>query len=414
MQNQVTFSDLSAHLYELIKSESYSKSTAKDMSFILKAFSTYMTENGLEEYTPEIGELLIRYCEQDLHVCSSRVSRAKNIVGKLNRLLQGMDGREALWTYKSVIVELPDDLMKSLDAYTAYCEDNGNRQTTLRYKRWICGRFLIRLADLGCKKTDEITGKLVQSAFLSLGYTRYWERIGPFLRFLFENGRLEHNYSKFIPHRNKHMPQPTVYSPEEIAIIESTIDRNTPAGIRNYAIILLLSRYGIRACDVASLTFENIDFANNRLHFIQQKTGAPWEGELLPEVKSAFQDYIENVRPDIGGCSKVFLTLMIPYKPVDSGAINTMVGAAFQNAEVDIAGRRHGSRAFRSSIASNLVNDSVPTEIVRRVLGHGTRHALKHYARIDIESMRLCPLSVPEPSGTFAELLSWNAGETHV
>ena len=75
MQNQVTFSDLSAHLYGLIKSESYSKSTAKDMSFILKAFSTYMTENGLEEYTPEIGELLIRYCEQDLHVCPSRVSR---------------------------------------------------------------------------------------------------------------------------------------------------------------------------------------------------------------------------------------------------------------------------------------------------------------------------------------------------
>ena len=201
--------------------------------------------------------------------------------------------------------------------------------------------------------------------------------------------------------------------PEEIAIIESTIDRNTPAGIRNYAIILLVSLWH-PACDVASLTFENIDFANNRLHFIQQKTGAPWEGELLPEVKSAFQDYIENVRPDIGGCSKVFLTLMIPYKPVDSGAINTMVGAAFQNAEVDIAGRRHGSRAFRSSIASNLVNDSVSTEIVRRVLGHGTRYALKHYARIDIESMRLCPLSVPEPSGTFAELLSWNAGETHV
>jgi hypothetical protein len=60
-----------------------------------------------------------------------------------------------------------------------------------------------------------------------------------------------------------------------------------------------------------------------------------------------------------------------------------------------------------------MIND-VSTEIVRRVLGHGTKHAIKYYARIDIESMRLCPLSVPEPSGEFAKLLSWKNGECHI
>ena len=108
------------------------------------------------------------------------------------------------------------------------------------------------------------------------------------------------------------------------------------------------------------------------------------------------------------------MTLVIPYTPMDYGAINTMVGALLRNAGIPINGRRHGSRAFRSSIASNMVNDNVSTEVVRRVLGHGTKHAIRHYARIDIQSMRLCPLAVPAPSGNFAELLSGKDGGSSV
>lgn len=58
---------------------------------------------------------------------------------------------------------------------------------------------------------------------------------------------------------------------------------------------------------------------------MQKKTGDPWESELFSEVKGALLDYIQNVRPKIEGCSQVFMTLMIPYKPVDCGVINTMV-----------------------------------------------------------------------------------------
>lgn len=74
----------------------------------------------------------------------------------------------------------------------------------------------------------------------------------------------------------------------------------------------------------------------------------------------------------------------------------------------------HGSRALRSSVASNMINDGISTEVVRRVLGHGTKRALKHYARIDIESMRLCPLPVPEPTGAFAGILSGKGAQLHV
>ena len=64
MDNCTKFSDLTAHLRELFKSASYSESTVKDMDFILRAFADCMDANGLDEYSPEIGEILIRYCEQ--------------------------------------------------------------------------------------------------------------------------------------------------------------------------------------------------------------------------------------------------------------------------------------------------------------------------------------------------------------
>ena len=67
MDNCTKFSDLTAHLRELFKSASYSESTVKDMDFILQAFSDCMDANGLDDYSPEMGEILIRYCEESLY-----------------------------------------------------------------------------------------------------------------------------------------------------------------------------------------------------------------------------------------------------------------------------------------------------------------------------------------------------------
>lgn len=415
MDNCTKFSDLTAHLRELFKSVPYSESTVRDMDFIFRAFSDFMDANGLDEYSPEIGKELIRYCEETLKVCSSRVTRAKIIVSKLNRLFQGLDGEEALWaTNKPTTVELPDSLLHGLDSFISHCRHNGNKDTTIHYKWWICSRFLKNLDNLGCSSLTDLSGELIQTAFLQLGYLRYWERIGPFLRFLFESGQIKRDFSKLIMSRKKYSPHPTVYTQDEISLIEDSVDRSTAAGIRNYAILLLLSRYGIRSRDISALTFENIDFTNNRLHFFQQKTGDSWEMELFPEVKKALQDYILTARPPLPDCSNVFLTSTIPYTPLSSFAINTAIWMLVAKSDVDITDKRHGSRAFRSSIASNMVNDRVSTEVVRKVLGHDTKHAIRHYARLDIENMRLCPLETPVPTGNFAKLLLWKGGEHHV
>jgi len=414
MENTRSVKVLSAQLCELLKSEAYTESTTRDMEFILKTLSSYMDNHSLGEYTPDVGERFVAYCDNDLHICSSRVSRAKNITGKLNRLLQGLNGRAALLPDTHKKFDLPECLMKSLTDYLAYCANEGNRKSTIEHKYKVCGRFLTHLADLGCKGIRDLTGENVQAAFLSLGFMRYWERIRPYLRFLFNTNLVDRDYSVLIHHSRFPMPQPTVYSPEEIASVESSFDLSSSSGIRNYAITLLMTRYGIRAGDVAALTFDNIDFTNNRLHFSQQKTSEPWEGELVSEVKVALQNYIENVRPNLKEYSQIFITLAAPYAPIAGLHINTMIGQQFKNAKINISGKKHGSRALRSSMASNMINDGVPTEVIRNILGHETEYALKHYAKIDMKGLRLCALSVPEPTGNFAQVLSGKGVISHV
>jgi len=115
--NTDSFETLLTRLYELLEAERYSESTMRDMRFILHSMSNFMKTNRLDGYSPEIGERFVAHCVNDLRICPSRISRAKNIAGKFNRLLQGLDGRAALLPDLAKRFELPDDLMIPLQEY---------------------------------------------------------------------------------------------------------------------------------------------------------------------------------------------------------------------------------------------------------------------------------------------------------
>ena len=67
---------------------------------------------------------------------------------------------------------------------------------------------------------------------------------------------------------------------------------------------------------------------------------------------------------------------------------------------INIAGKKHGPHSLRASLASSMVNDGISYETVRKVLGHDSPNAIRHYARLDIQMLRNCALACPAPSGT--------------
>ncbi len=179
-----------------------------------------------------------------------------------------------------------------------------------------------------------------------------------------------------------------------------SIDRGNATGKRNYAIVLLAARLGLRASDIANLKFENLLWEKSSLVFEQYKTGKPIEMPILAEIGNAIIDYLKYGRAKSDE-RFVFLIAQSPYKPINKGAITGIVHSYFVKSGVNIAHRRHGPHALRHSLAGVLLEKETILPVISEVLGHQSTASTSYYLRIDLKSMSKCPLEVPPVAAPF-------------
>lgn len=198
---------------------------------------------------------------------------------------------------------------------------------------------------------------------------------------------------------------PTVYSPEEISKVEASVNTDTLTGIRNLAMIRLATRMGLRSGDIAKLKWSEISFSTGNISIIQEKTDQPLTLQMPQEVADSLLLYLENIKKSSDD-GYVFHSMSAPYGRITTSIIRHAVNDSFIAAGIDTSGKKHGPHAFRSSMASSMVNDGGSYEMARRILGHSDPNVIKHYARTDIENLRLCSIDPPAPSGLFFDYLS--------
>jgi integrase len=308
-------------------------------------------------------------------------------------------------SFTSVPSTLPPGLEQLLAAYCGHCAKNGLREGSIAQYEKVCGWFLRNLAKHDCAEASSITASRVVAACLELTSNSYLEAVRTFLRYCAASGKTDRDYSYVIPLYRRPQPMPSVYSEDEIERMEAAIDRTTPTGKRDYALVLLGTRLGLRLEDIRTLSFDELDFERNAIRLVQKKTLAKLELPLLPELKAALLDYIDNARPDVGD-DTVFRLSCTPYDPMSKNGIIACFRRAIFKSRIEIGSRGYGPRAFRSSLASSMINDGVPYEAVRKALGHIDQNAISHYARLDIEQLRFYALPVPKATGTFADFLA--------
>jgi integrase len=171
------------------------------------------------------------------------------------------------------------------------------------------------------------------------------------------------------------------------------IDRGTAVGKRDYTILLIAARLGLRASDIARLKFENLHWENSIIVLNQYKTGKNLTLPLLPAIGNAILDYIQYGRPQSGE-KNIFLLAVSPFIPTTSRSISTMVQRRFIDSNINIAKRRHGTHALRHSLVKELLNNKQALPVITEVLGHSNTESARHYIRIDTESLRQCALDV--------------------
>jgi site-specific recombinase XerD len=187
---------------------------------------------------------------------------------------------------------------------------------------------------------------------------------------------------------------PKHLSREAVHRVLTACERSTVRGKRDYAILLLLARLGLRAGEIVALQLDDIDWVNAQLT-VRSKKGDGWARLLLPvDVGGALARYL-RVRPP-SQYRNVFVRGYAPYTPfVASGPVSVLVRKAIERADVKSA--RTGAHVFRHSLATEMLRRGASLDEIGRVLRHRHPDTTAIYTKVDLKALR--GLALPWPGG---------------
>ena len=202
-----------------------------------------------------------------------------------------------------------------------------------------------------------------------------------------------------VPSR-KQARVPSVWDPGDVARILEAIDRGNPCGKRDYAIIMLVTRLGLRSIDVKRLEFADFDWPGSRLSVAQAKTGRRVQLPLLKDVGWAVIDYVRTGRP-ASDCPQVFLRHTAPVGPFsDQDHLHQILVKHARAAHVPVSEeRRHGMHSLRHTLATRLMEDGTPVEQIADILGHQSVASTGVYLKSSLGLLARCALDPDAPAG---------------
>jgi integrase len=223
-----------------------------------------------------------------------------------------------------------------------------------------------------------------------------------FLRFASAEGLADSACLEAVPAARsaRHARIPSVWDPGEVARIVEAIDRDNPCGKRDYAIILLITRLGLRGVDVRRLEFADFDWPGNRLLVTQAKTSHQVRLPLLKEVGWAVIDYIRHGRPECD-CPQVFVRHTAPIGPFsDQDHLHQILVKHARVAHVPVSEkRRHGMHSLRHTLATRLMESGTPVEQIADILGHESVQSTGVYLKSSLGLLSKCALDPDAPAG---------------
>jgi len=224
-----------------------------------------------------------------------------------------------------------------------------------------------------------------------------------YLTFLYVQGFINEDISKSLPKvritRNAFIPYS--WKREDVDKLLKAIDRGNPKGKRDYAILLLVVRLGLRVSDIRGLKLSNLNWSRKIISLTMQKTKQPLKLPLLDDIGWAIIDYLKNGRPETK-CDSVFIRHRAPY---DSFGENEYFYQELHRymikAGLEIPLDFHcGLHSLRSTLARNMLEARVALPIISDTLGHQSINTTSIYLKIDLDGLKRCALDPEEVFGS--------------
>ena len=207
------------------------------------------------------------------------------------------------------------------------------------------------------------------------------------LRYLYREGLVARDFSAVIegPRTYRLSEIPRSITADEVHRTLGRIDRRSSVGKRDYAMLLLLVVYGLRAREVAALTLEDIDWHTSVLHVRARKAGHAATYPLAVEVGEGLLDYLQHGRRQSAD-RHLFLRTVAPHGGVSHPIVARRATHALRQAGVNVV--RPGSHTLRHSCAQRLVDAEFSLKVIGDYLGHRRASSTCIYSKVDLEALR--------------------------
>ena len=263
-----------------------------------------------------------------------------------------------------------------------------------RYRHYLTP-FRAYLGGIGVARLSELSPAIL-SAFMAeragagLAKTTLRDCCGVlrvFLRYAHREGAVASDLSVVMewPQAYRLASIPRSITWEEVGHVLAGVDRRTPAGKRDWAILLLLVTYGLRGREVAALRLDDIDWKRERLAVPERKAGHSTAFPLSGSVGEALVDYLRHGRPETAD-RHVFFRAVAPVEPIGYAAVSSRARHYILKAGIQVP--RPGSHTLRHTCVQRLVDADFTLKTIGDFVGHRSAKSTEVYAKVAVEQLR--------------------------
>jgi len=284
--------------------------------------------------------------------------------------------------------------------FQSYCEDKGLSKATTNMRIQKFSRFMDYLGSQNITDCKEITLPLIHAyikTWAGYAYTTIEQNIVCirfFFRFLLDIGEVQIDFAAKMPRiqirKQTHIP--SVWTKDELQKLISAIDRGSPKGKRDYAIILLACCLGMRVSYIINLKKEDFHWEDKKLIFIQSKTKTTLSLPLTQEVGWAVIEYLQYGRPSIDS-PYLFVRHYAPFSPfVEGSNLYKLISRYMGLAHLSRLKKKRGMHSLRHTMASMLLEKDTPLSTISDILGHIDTNSTAVYLKVGMQKLKECAL----------------------
>jgi integrase/recombinase XerD len=367
----------------------YPPRTMRKYADSLLCFGEFLGQQGSVDVTQ-----LAQAVEPFLTQLASRRPSAAQVKPTLNCFLHYLRQTGVIPTRESA--EPPHPHAELVETYcTSLRTLRALKERTIRQIRGTCRRFMAFLVANSAGSLPSLQPEVIHRFLVARGQQccrsslrTQASSLRGYLAYLHCCGAVVLDLSDVVvaPRVYQHDQCPRFLTRPQIDAVLAVIDRDIPIGRRDYAMLLLLTVYGLRGMEVARLRLEDIDWRNNQLHIRGRKSGNSTTYPLAASVGDAIVAYLRNGRPT-SPHREVFLSVRAPFRPLINGAALASHIVKYLH-QAGIAVKRPGTHLFRYSCAQRLFEEGMSLKIIGDYLGHTDLHSTQRYTKIALDQLR--------------------------